>query len=90
MPIAGEILQQFQSVKRLYELSFKSVSEKYGLSQIELSILMFLHTIHAKIPPVISSNLGAAESECIEGVESLIQKGLMLRAQDMGDRRASI
>lgn len=88
MIIAGEILQQIQSVKRLYEISVKDVCEKYGLSQIESNILMFLHNNPCKdtASDIVELRM-LPKANVSKAVEPLIQKGLLRRTQDAGDRR---
>ncbi|MCE5197062.1 MAG: MarR family transcriptional regulator [Negativicutes bacterium] len=84
----GEILQRFQAVMRLFELSGKDVCEKYGLTQIESNILMFLNNNPGKDTASDIVDLRRLpKANVSKAVESLIQKELLLRRQDTGDRR---
>ena len=84
----GEILQRFQAVMRLFELSGKDVCEKYGLTQIESNILMFLNNNPCKDTASDIVDLRRLpKANVSKAVESLIQKDLLLRRQDTGDRR---
>ena len=88
MIIAGEILQQIQSVKRLHEIRVKDVCEKYGLSEIESSRLMFLHNNPCKdtASDIVELRM-LPKANVSKAVELLIQKGLLQRRRDVGDRR---
>ncbi|MFA7119686.1 MAG: MarR family transcriptional regulator [Sphaerochaetaceae bacterium] len=84
----GEILQRLRLIMQLFELYSGDVCEKYGLSQIELNIVMFLHNNPGKdTASEIIEQRRLPKANVSKAVELLIQKGLLQRMQDKGDRR---
>lgn len=83
-----DFLLHIRQLTKLYESFFKDVCTHHGLTQMELHILSFLihnptrdtagDIVHLRMLP---------KGHVSQGVEALIQKGLLHRQQDSLDRR---
>ena len=66
----------------------KPVCEDYGLMPIEATIISFLHNHPGRDTAAEIAELRMlSKSSVSQGVENLIQKGLLVRSQDREDRR---
>ncbi len=88
MIAAGELLQQVHAVKRLFEMYSDSVCKKLSLSQMGLSVLMFLNNNPDRdtAKDIVELRM-LPKANVSKAVETLIQSGLLLRIQDKNDRR---
>ena len=82
-----DFLTNTRRINKLYE-SMRSICEKHRLTLLEATILSFLHN-----NPGVDTAADITELRMLskgnvsQAVESLIQKGLLLREQDGADRR---
>lgn len=86
--IAGEVLQQAQSVKRLYEFMLEPVCAANQLTETESGILIFLFNNPDRntASDVVDLRM-IPKANVSKAVESLMQKGLLSRTPDASDRR---
>lgn len=83
-----EMLLGIRRVLKFHDTLRKEVCQRHGLSPIELDILAFLHN-----NPGLDTARDIVELRMLpkgnvsQGVESLIQKGLLTRRQDEKDHR---
>ena len=83
-----DFLTNTRRIIKLYESMLRSICEKYRLTLLEATILSFLHN-----NPGVDTAADITELRMLskgnvsQAVESLIQKGLLLREQDGADRR---
>ena len=83
-----DFLTKTRRIIKLYESMLRSICEKYRLTLLEATILSFLHN-----NPGVDTAADITELRMLskgnvsQAVESLIQKGLLLREQDGADRR---
>ncbi len=83
-----ELLQNIRRLMKFYDNMLKSVSEKYGLSTIETTIISFLYNNPQKDTAADIVELRMLSKGNVSlAVESLIQKSLLTRQQDKTDRR---
>ena len=83
-----DFLTNTRRIIKLYESMLRSICEKHRLTLLEETILSFLHNnpgvdTAADITELRMLSMGNVS----QAVESLIQKGLLLREQDGADRR---
>ncbi len=84
----AELMAAFRRMTRLYDRLLRRVGRSEGLGQVETVIIAFLHN-----NPGIDTAKDIAELRQLpkgsvsQGVESLIQRGYLLRRRDKGDRR---
>ena len=83
-----DFLTNTRRIIKLYESMLRSICEKHRLTLLEATILSFLHN-----NPGVDTAADITELRMLstgnvsQAVESLIQKGLLLREQDGADRR---
>lgn len=83
-----DFLTNTRRIIKLYESMLRSICEKYRLTLLEATIRSFLHN-----NPGVDTAADITELRMLskgnvsQAVESLIQKGLLLREQDGADRR---
>jgi len=82
------LLLNGQQIKRLYEKQFEDTRDRYQISQFELDILAFLanNPDFDTAKDIVEIRM-IAKSYVSTSVESLIQKGLLVRVPDNNDRR---
>jgi len=82
------MLSGAQQMKRLYEKQFGDTCRKYRISQNEADILAFLanNPGYDTARDIVEVRM-IAKSYISRSVESLIRKGLLVRAPDEDDRR---
>lgn len=85
---ATDFLLTVRHMIKLYESLFKDICERYGLTQIELNILSFLINNPARdtAGDIVQLRM-LPKGHVSQGVEALMQKGLLQRRQDTSDRR---
>ncbi len=83
-----ELLLLIRRMMKLYEACLEDIRKKYQLSQLEIKIIGFLFNNPGKDTAKDISQLRMIpKGNVSQGVESLIQKSLLLRTQDEQDRR---
>ena len=83
-----ELLQNVQVVMQLLDHSARSLTEKYGLSQGEANVLMFLVNNPGRDTATDIVELRMLpKANVSKAVEGLIQKKLLVRRPDAADRR---
>ena len=83
-----DFLTNTRRIIKLYESMLRSICEKYRLTLLEATILSFLHNNHGVDTAADITELRMlSKGNVSQAVESLIQKGLLLREQDGADRR---
>ena len=83
-----DFLTNTRRIIKLYESMLRSICEKYRLTLLEATILSFLHnTPGVDTAADITELRMLSKGNVSQAVESLIQKGLLLREQDGADRR---
>lgn len=83
-----DILLMIRGLGKLNDKCLESVRKEYGLSQIEVNIMGFLHNNPEKdTAGDISFWRMLPKGNVSQGVESLIQKGFLERFPDKEDRR---
>ncbi len=84
----NEILQATQTILRLLDKFSAPVYDKYGLTQYEANVLLYLHNNPSKDTATdIVEFRHLPKANVSKAVESLIRKDLLSRLQDSGDRR---
>jgi len=84
----NEILQAIQTLRLLLERYNGAVYNKYGLTQYEASILLYLHNNPSRNTATdIVEFRHLPKANVSKAVESLIQKNLLNRSHDSKDRR---
>ncbi|MBS7007379.1 MarR family winged helix-turn-helix transcriptional regulator [Anaerostipes sp.] len=84
----NHILTYANHFKHLYRQSFQPLSEQYGLSQLEIDILLFLrNNPEHNTAKDISSMRGFAKSNVSKAVESLRVQGYLSSFQDPDNRK---
>ena len=83
-----EILFNGQQFKKLYERIYNQISTKYGLTKIEIEILLFLEKdqTHDTAKDIVELKY-YAKSHVSKAIDSLIHKGYVLGNLDEHDRR---
>ena len=82
------LLANFRRIIKLYDTMLKPVCEHYDLTQIEATIISFLYNNPGKDTAADIVELRMlSKGNVSQAVESLIQKSLLQRRQDMADRR---
>ena len=83
-----EILFKGQQFKRLYERIYYQISKKYGLTKIEIEILLFLekNQSYDTAKDIVELKF-YAKSHVSKAIDSLIHKGYVLGVLDEHDRR---
>lgn len=81
-------MYQVQSVNRFYQACMAEVCDSFDLSLIEAAILIFLfnHPQQNTASDIVELRL-LPKANVSKAVDLLIQKGLLVRAQDPQDRR---
>ena len=88
MPSPTELLQRFQALKRLYHRYFKPVSQRWGLTQHELDVLLFLANNPGRDTARDMVELrGLTKSHVALSVDNLTARGLLVQQADPADRR---
>lgn len=74
---------------KLYDRSLESLRTKYGLSKLELIVVGFLHNNPGKdTVGEIATIRSLSKGNVSCAVDSLSEKGILIRKQDRKDRRA--
>ena len=83
-----DFLVTIRRIIKLYDNMLKGVCQQYQLSLIEANIISFLYNNPGKdtAGDIVELRM-LAKGNVSQAVESLIQKGLLLREQDGADRR---
>ena len=83
-----EILFKGQQFKKLYERKYNQISKKYGLTKIEIEILLFLekNQSYNTAKDIVELKF-YAKSHVSKAIDSLIHKGYVLGNLDEQDRR---
>lgn len=85
---SNTLLVNIRRIIKLYDHMLKPVCEDYGLMPIEATIISFLHNHPGRDTAAEIAELRMlSKSSVSQGVENLIQKGLLVRSQDTEDRR---
>ena len=83
-----ELLMGLRCAVKLHERSLDAIQRQYGLTRMETDILAFLVNNPGKDTAADMVALrGFQRGNVSQGVEALIQKGLLNRRQDTRDRR---
>lgn len=83
-----DFLLNTRLISKLHESLLKDVCEQYHLALIEANIISFLHNNPGKDTAGDIVDLRRlSKGNVSQGVESLIQKRLLLRTPDQSDRR---
>ena len=85
---AADFLSTFRHILKLYERLFQDVCRRHGLTQNELRILSFLihHPTRDTAGDIVQLRM-LPKGHASQGVDTLMQKGLLQRRQDASDRR---
>lgn len=77
-----------RSLTKLYDQYLDEVRKKYNLTQIEITIIGFLHNnpLHDTATDIAEMRM-LQKGNVSQGVEQLIQKSLLIRTPDTKDRR---
>ena len=83
-----EILFNGQQFKKLFERKYNQISKKYGLTKIEIEILLFLekNQVYNTAKDIVELKY-YAKSHVSKAIDSLIHKGYLLGNLDEHDRR---
>lgn len=83
-----EFLMGIRGIIRLYESMLKAIEDSYGLSLLEANIVSFLYNNPEKntAADIVEYRM-ISKGNVSKGVESLIQKKLLRRIEDVRDRR---
>ena len=82
------LLTNIRRIIKLYDSMLRPVCAHYELTAIEVTIISFLYNNPGKDTAADIAELRMLpKSNISQAVESLIQKSLLLRRQDTGDRR---
>ena len=82
------LLSYISHFRRFYARQFEPAAAKYGLSQLEIDILLFLHNNPERnTARDIVEMRGFAKSNVSNAVESLRQKGYLAAEPDPGSRK---
>ncbi len=83
-----DILQKIRRITRLFERCARSAGEKYGLTATEMDVLAFLANNPGRdtASDIVELRM-LPKANVSQAVESLIEKGMLSREQDSGDRR---
>lgn len=82
------LLVYTRSLVKLYDLYMEKIRLNYHFSHIEITIISFLHNNPGKdTAKEICDMRMLPKGNVSQGVESLIQKQLLVRQQDSSDRR---
>lgn len=76
----ADFVSSMRKLFKLYDHSLEAIRAEYRLSQVEITIISFLHNNPGKdMAAHISELRGLPKGNVSQGVESLIKKGLLLR-----------
>lgn len=83
-----DLLLAVRQITKQYKTMTKQIGKYYGLSQIEMTILGFLHNNPGKdtARDIVELRM-LPKGQVSQGISSLLQKGLLTRQQDQADRR---
>lgn len=85
-----KVLEFISSEKELYDLRMKPVAERYGLTAMELSILLFLaNNPEHDTATEIAEIRHLAKSHVSTSVRTLVEKGLMEKEHRDGNHRTT-
>lgn len=88
MKNASHMLMLVRYMMKLYEKYLEDVQMKYRLSHIEIAIIGFLYNNPERDTAAdIVERRMLPKGNVSAGVETLVQKGLLMRRQDQTDRR---
>ncbi len=88
MQRCGELLLSVRRMIKLYDRYMEETRSRHGLSHLEITIISFLHNNPGRdTAKDICETRMLPKGNVSQGVESLIQKGLLTRAVDSADRR---
>ncbi|MDO4455058.1 MAG: MarR family transcriptional regulator [Eubacteriales bacterium] len=88
MSETGDIFLSIRGLIKLYDQHLEGIRTEYRLSHIEITIISFLHNHPGKdTATAISDVRMLPKGNVSQGVESLIQKSLLIRTPDASDRR---
>lgn len=83
-----KLLESVRGVLRLYERSERGVCARHGLALTEVDIIAFLHNNPERDTAADIVELRMMQKGNVsQAVESLLQKGMVRREPDSGDRR---
>lgn len=83
-----QILHSAFAIKKAYDGLWDTIQEKYGLTRVEIDVLSFLaNNPDCDTASSIVEYRKIAKSHVSGAVESLMEKGWILREQDNRDRR---
>ena len=84
----GDILLSVRRLVKLYDRYMEETRSRHGLSQLEITIISFLHNNPGRdTARDICETRMLPKGNVSQGVESLIQKELITRSVDGADRR---
>ncbi|MFR1833830.1 MAG: MarR family winged helix-turn-helix transcriptional regulator [Lachnospiraceae bacterium] len=83
-----DFLMNFRRIIKLHESMLKEICETYQLTFIEANIISFLHNNPGRdtARDIVELRM-LSKGNVSQAVESLIQKGLLMRTPDQEDRR---
>ena len=88
MKNASDMLMLVRYMMKLYEKYLEDVQMKHRLSHIEIAIIGFLYNNPERDTAAdIVERRMLPKGNVSAGVETLVQKGLLMRRQDQTDRR---
>ena len=88
MELKANGLVAMRRMIKLYDAELEEIRKRYGLSQIEITIIGFLHNNPGRDTAAeISEIRMLPKGNVSQGVEALIRKGLIRRSRDEKDRR---
>lgn len=88
MKNASDMLMLVRYMMKMYEKYLEDVQMKYRLSHIEIAIIGFLYNNPERDTAAdIVERRMLPKGNVSAGVETLVQKGLLMRRQDQTDRR---
>lgn len=88
MQRATDYLMSLRKTIKLYNLNLKEACKSYGLTQIEITIISFLHNNPGKDTAADIVELRMlSKGNVSQAVESLIKKSMLIRHPDEKDRR---
>ena len=88
MQRCGELLLSVRRMIKLYDRYMEETRSRHGLSHLEITIISFLHNNPGRdTAKEICETRMLPKGNVSQGVDALIQKGLLTRAVDSADRR---
>ena len=88
MNVTTEFLTNIRRIIRLYNRMLEPICDKYGMSSVEATVISFLYNNPGKDTAADIVELRMLSKGSVsQAVENLIQKSLLIREQDVEDRR---